>query len=123
MIEPCARGVLCFPSTHATEIAKMACEEERTRLIGQIASLLREGSVPEDAHKAGLTLIGWLARRMPGEPVSLAGVEEMLRRCKDGGHGSTSNGGSTRPRARAGTNGSADKPRPSTSRSSARRSR
>lgn len=64
---------------------KMACEEERTRLIGQIVSLLREGSVPEDAHKAGLTLIGWLARRMPGEPVSLAGVEEMLKRCKEAG--------------------------------------
>lgn len=67
----------------------MACEEERTRLIGQIVSLLREGSVPEDAHKAGLTLIGWLARRMPGEPVSLAGVEEMLMRCKEAGYGAS----------------------------------
>ncbi len=65
----------------------MACEEERTRLIGQIVSLLREGSVPEDAHNAGLTFISWLARRMPGEPVSLAGVEEMLRRCKESGYG------------------------------------
>jgi uncharacterized protein YidB (DUF937 family) len=101
----------------------MACEEERTRLIGQIANLLREGSVPEDAHKAGLTLIGWLARRMPGEPVSLAGVEEMLRRCKEGGHGSASNGSAARTKSRAVTNGSADKPRASTSRSSTRRSR
>ncbi len=61
----------------------MACEEERTRLIGQIASLLRETSVPEDAREAGLTLIGWLARRMPGEPVSIVGVDEMCRRCAE----------------------------------------
>jgi hypothetical protein len=61
----------------------MACEEERTRLIGEIASLLREASVPDEARAAGLTLIGWLARRMPGEPVSMAGVDEMLRRCAE----------------------------------------
>ena len=61
----------------------MACEEERTRLIGQIASLLRETSIPEEAREAGLTLIGWLARRMPGEPVSIVGVEEMCRRCAE----------------------------------------
>lgn len=59
----------------------MACEEERTRLIGQIASLLRETSIPAEAREAGLTLIGWLARRMPGEPVSIVGVDEMCRRC------------------------------------------
>lgn len=61
----------------------MACEEDRTRLIGQIASLLRETSLPEEAREAGLTLIGWLARRMPGEPVSIVGVEEMCRRCAE----------------------------------------
>jgi hypothetical protein len=59
----------------------MACEDERTRLIGQIASLLRESSIPKETRDAGLTLIGWLARRMPGEPVSIVGVEEMCRRC------------------------------------------
>lgn len=62
----------------------MACEEERTRLIGQIASLLQDTSTPAEAREAGLTLIGWLARRMPGEPVSIVGVEEMCRDC--GGH-------------------------------------
>ena len=67
----------------------MACEEERTRLIGQIANLLREHSLPPAAREAGLTLIGWLARRMPGEDVSLAGKEEMLRRCVE--HGYTQN--------------------------------
>jgi hypothetical protein len=48
----------------------MTAEEERTRLIGDIARVLRDGSVPEDARAAALTFIGWLARRMPGEPVS-----------------------------------------------------
>jgi hypothetical protein len=61
----------------------MAGEEDRTRLIGQIASLLRDTSVPAEAREAGLTLIGWLARRMPGEPVSIVGVEEMCRRCTE----------------------------------------
>jgi hypothetical protein len=59
----------------------MTAEQERTRLIGEIASLLREGAVTEEARAAGLTLIGWLARRMPGEPPSTAGVHEMLERC------------------------------------------
>ncbi|AKT36596.1 hypothetical protein [Chondromyces crocatus] len=59
----------------------MAEEEQRTRLIAEIASLLRtEHAMPPDARAAGLTLIGWLARRMPGEDVSRAGVEEMHAR-------------------------------------------
>ena len=45
----------------------MLAEQERTRLIGDIATLLRDDGVPADARAAGLTLIGWLARRMPGE--------------------------------------------------------
>jgi hypothetical protein len=48
----------------------MTAEEDRTRLIGDIARVLREGPVPDDARAAALTFIGWLARRMPGEPVS-----------------------------------------------------
>jgi len=56
----------------------MTAEEERTRLIGDIARVLRDGPVPEDARAAALTLIGWLARRMPGEPVSRCDV----RLCK-----------------------------------------
>jgi hypothetical protein len=63
----------------------MAAEEQRTRLIAEIASLLNEGSVPADARAAGLTLIGWLARRMPGEEASRAGVAEMRRRVKANG--------------------------------------
>lgn len=40
-------------------------EETRTRLIGEIATVLRAGTAPPEAHAAALTLIGWLARRMP----------------------------------------------------------
>jgi hypothetical protein len=58
----------------------MAPEEQRTRLIAQIASLLREATMPADARAAGLTLIGWLARRMPGEAASRDGVDEMCQR-------------------------------------------
>lgn len=58
----------------------MAAEEDRTRLIGEIANLLSDASVPEDARSAGLILIGWLARRMPGEVACTHGVEEMIRR-------------------------------------------
>jgi hypothetical protein len=56
----------------------MTAEEDRTRLIGEIARVLRDDPVPDDARAAALTLIGWLARRMPGEAVSTAGVPEML---------------------------------------------
>jgi hypothetical protein len=58
----------------------MAAEEDRTRLIGEIANLLSDASVPEDARSAALILIGWLARRMPGEVACRHGVEEMIRR-------------------------------------------
>jgi hypothetical protein len=56
----------------------MTAEEERTRLIGDIARVLRDGPVPDEARKAALTFIGWLARRMPGEPVSRCDI----RLCK-----------------------------------------
>jgi hypothetical protein len=61
----------------------MTAEEERTRLIGEIARVLSEGPVPEEARAAALTFIGWLARRMPGEPVSHCDV----RRCTGKGLG------------------------------------
>jgi hypothetical protein len=48
----------------------MMTEEDRTRLIGDIARALRAETVPDDARAAAITFIGWLARRMPGEPVS-----------------------------------------------------
>lgn len=59
----------------------MTAEDKRTRLIGDIARVLREGPVPDDARAAALTFIGWLARRMPGEPVSVCD----LNRCRSYG--------------------------------------
>ena len=51
-------------------------EGARTRLIGDISSLLHEPAIPDSARSAGLELIGWLARRMPGEAPHALGVEE-----------------------------------------------
>jgi len=51
-------------------------ENDRTRLIGDISRLIREPEIPESARSAGLELIGWLARRMPGESAHAVGVEE-----------------------------------------------
>lgn len=51
-------------------------ECERARLIGDITRLIREPMMPETTRTAGLTLIGWLARRMPGEAPHAIGVAE-----------------------------------------------
>jgi len=62
----------------------MRDECNRTRLIAELSSLLAECQLPEDARRAGLTLIGFLARRMPGEGPSTVGipeVREQARRC------------------------------------------
>jgi len=58
----------------------MPSECERTRLIGEIAHLLAVERMPEDTRTAALTLIGWLARRMPGECAHALGVEEAISR-------------------------------------------
>src|SRR4029079_18132766 len=49
-------------------------EGERARLISDITRLIREPQMPETTRCAGLTLIGWLARRMPGEAAHAIGV-------------------------------------------------
>lgn len=51
-------------------------EGERARLISDITRLIREPLMPETTRTAGLTLIGWLARRMPGEAPHAIGVAE-----------------------------------------------
>ncbi len=53
-----------------------ADETERTRLIDELSRLIREPCTPEHTRTAGLTLIGWLARRMPGEQAHALGVDE-----------------------------------------------
>ena len=62
----------------------MPSERDRTRLIAELASLLRECQMPDDARCAGLTLIGWLARRMDGEAASTDGVEHARRQIAQG---------------------------------------
>lgn len=56
--------------------ANVPDEGERARLIGDITRLIREPQMPETTRTAGLTLIGWLARRMPGETAHALGVDE-----------------------------------------------
>jgi hypothetical protein len=57
----------------------VADESDRTRLIGDITKLILEPEIPDSARSAGLELIGWLARRMPGELAHDVGVEEALQ--------------------------------------------
>ncbi len=65
----------------------MLAEEHRTRLIGEIVKVLREECVPDEARAAGLILVGWLARRMPGEQPHALGVEEIRVACSVGVEG------------------------------------
>ena len=51
-------------------------EVERARMISDLTRLLREPGMCESTRTAGLTLIGWLARRMPGESAHALGVSE-----------------------------------------------
>lgn len=63
----------------STVTAMFADERARARLIADIARLIREPTVPEGTRRAGLTLIGWLARRRPQELPHSIGVEEAKR--------------------------------------------
>jgi hypothetical protein len=47
---------------------------DRSRFIVQIASLVRGPECPKEARDAAMTLIGWLARRMPGEAAHALGA-------------------------------------------------
>jgi len=58
----------------------MDLDPNRARLISEIASLVQSGKLPDDAKAAGLTLIGWLARRMPGEGPHTSCCTAMLER-------------------------------------------
>jgi hypothetical protein len=66
----------------------------RTRLIGELSRLLREPTMPETTRTAGLTLIGWLARRMPGEAAHSLGVPQGAPR--EAGQGSGNGSGSAK---------------------------
>ena len=54
----------------------MSDEWERARLISDISRLLKEPATPKETRAACLTLIGWLARRQPGEAAHALGIDE-----------------------------------------------
>jgi hypothetical protein len=54
----------------------VADEIERTRLIADITRLMREPAMPDATRVAGMTLIGWLARRREDESPHSIGIEE-----------------------------------------------
>lgn len=45
-------------------------EQSRCRLIGDIVTLLDQEDVPGEAREAALTLVAWLAQRMPWDTPS-----------------------------------------------------
>jgi hypothetical protein len=51
-------------------------ETDRTRLIADLTRLIHEPATPEATRLAGLTLIGWLARRRPEESPHTIGIDE-----------------------------------------------
>jgi hypothetical protein len=67
------------PRPRTGEEAERDGADERARLINDIARLIRGPTVPETTRLAGLTLIGWLARRRPEEPAHAVGVEEARK--------------------------------------------
>src|SRR5262249_50710600 len=72
-----ASGVMTI--AHRKGATTNLCPEARTKLIGDLCSLIRDGHMPDEMREAGLTLIGFLARRMPGEPADAIGVREARR--------------------------------------------
>lgn len=74
----CALGLVPLPPCDGDESCACTCadEAERTRLIADLAKLIRESPMPEGTRLAGLTLIGWLARRRLEESPHAIGIEE-----------------------------------------------
>jgi len=65
-----------LPESPESEGCGVFDESARTRLMADIMRLIREPTIPQSARLAGLTLIGWLARRRPHETPHAIGVEE-----------------------------------------------
>lgn len=51
-----------------------ASAHDRSRFIGHLAGIMSEPECPHEARQAAMTLIGWLARRMPGEAPHAVGA-------------------------------------------------
>lgn len=54
-------------------------ERERTQLIATIVSIIGRREVPPHVYQAGLTLMGWLARRKPCESPCQRGLREARK--------------------------------------------
>jgi hypothetical protein len=52
------------------------CESERRRLMDDIIRLMTISQIPEATRIAGLTLVGWLARRRVDEAPHAIGISE-----------------------------------------------
>jgi hypothetical protein len=57
----------------------LADATDRARLISDITKLVRDSPMPESTRLAGLTLIGWLARRHAEEAPHAIGIEEARK--------------------------------------------
>jgi hypothetical protein len=55
--------------------AEVPTEIDRVKLIAELSRILRDPAVPNSTRMAGLTLVGWLARRMPGEAAHTLGCD------------------------------------------------
>jgi hypothetical protein len=73
-----AEDSIRFPASAVQPIGgcRVHDEMERTRLIADLMRLMREPAIPENARVAGMTLIGWLARRRPEESPHAIGIDE-----------------------------------------------
>ena len=74
--QPVSGVVLRVSAIQPTGGAPVADETQRTRMIADIMRLLGEPCLPEATRTAGLTLVGWLARRRPEEQPHGLGIEE-----------------------------------------------
>jgi hypothetical protein len=73
----CALGLSQLTSPEQLPAEPPAADETtRTRLIADLTKLIQEPTMPEGMRIAGLTLIGWLARRRREESPHAIGIEE-----------------------------------------------
>ena len=70
------RSCLTEDMTILAEEICVADETLRTRLMGDLGLLRRDPATPETARVAGLTFVGWLARRRLEETPHAVGVDE-----------------------------------------------
>ena len=70
--------------TESKKTAGELSERCRADLIEQLAALVHNGELSDEAREASLTLIGWLARRRPGDCTPRHGMRAraLARMCE-----------------------------------------